>query len=291
MLLLNSRDRRLMKESEEYLLFEKNPLDEEGNEEEETEEAGMHEDDPVVQQLRYSLHEQKRQLFSGMSTEEKEDSALVRVDKRKGQKAISLVKLQQTLHEIPEEILYTMGNKMNVIIPLTVELIKENHKVLIFSKSLRMLYIIDECLSRRNINTLHFDGSIHTSDRMDILEQFKSKNIPVLLITIGAGGEGITVIEADRILIVDPNWNPSVDDQAIDRAYRIGQTKNVIVYRFITCGSIEEKMYARQVWKECVNKLVMENRNTLKHFNKSELKDLFILQDPAHSTMRKNIAV
>ena len=280
-----------MKESEEYLLFEKNPLDEEGNEEEETEEAGKHEDDPVVQQLRYSLHEQKRQLFSGMSTEEKEDSALVRVDKRKGQKAISLVKLQQTLHEIPEEILYTMGNKMNVIIPLTVELIKENHKVLIFSKSLRMLYIIDECLSRRNINTLHFDGTIHTSDRMVILEQFKSNNIPVLLITIGAGGEGITVIEADRILIVDPNWNPSVDDQAIDRAYRIGQTKNVIVYRFITCGTIEEKMYARQVWKECVNKLVMENRNTLKHFNKSELKDLFILQDPTHSTMRKNIAV
>ena len=290
MLLLNSKDRRLMKETEEYLLFEKNPLEDEGNEEE-IEESRKQEDDPVVQQLRYSLREQKRSLFSGMSTEEKEDSAVVTVTKRKGQKAISLVRLQQTLHEIPEETLYAMGNKMNVIIPLTIELIKENHKVLIFSKSLRMLYIIDECLSRRNINTLHFDGTIHTSDRMIILEQFKSNNIPVLLITIGAGGEGITVIEADRILIVDPNWNPSVDDQAIDRAYRIGQTKNVIVYRFITCGTIEEKMYARQVWKECVNKLVMENRNTLKHFNKSELKDLFILQDPTHSTMRKNIAV
>lgn len=290
MLLLNSKDRRLMKETEEYLLFEKNPLEDEGNEEE-IEESRKQEDDPVVQQLRYSLREQKRSLFSGMSTEEKEDSAVVTVTKRKGQKAISLVRLQQALHEIPEETLYAMGNKMNVIIPLTIELIKENHKVLIFSKSLRMLYIIDECLSRRNINTLHFDGTIHTSDRMVILEQFKSNNIPVLLITIGAGGEGITVIEADRILIVDPNWNPSVDDQAIDRAYRIGQTKNVIVYRFITCGTIEEKMYARQVWKECVNKLVMENRNTLKHFNKSELKDLFILQDPTHSTMRKNIAV
>lgn len=131
MLLLNSKDRRLMKETEEYLLFEKNPLEDEGNEEE-IEESRKQEDDPVVQQLRYSLREQKRSLFSGMSTEEKEDSAVVTVTKRKGQKAISLVRLQQTLHEIPEETLYAMGNKMNVIIPLTIELIKENHKVLIF---------------------------------------------------------------------------------------------------------------------------------------------------------------
>ena len=74
-------------------------------------------------------------------------------------------------------------------------------------------------------------------------------------------------------------------------SYRIGQTKNVIVYRCVTCGTIEEKMYARQVWKQCLNKKVIENKHTLRHFSKDELKDLFQLNDPQHSAMRANIAV
>lgn len=65
----------------------------------------------------------------------------------------------------------------------------------------------------------------------------------------------------------------------------------MIVYRCVTCGSIEEKMYARQVWKQCVNKKVIENKNTLRHFDKDDLKDLFALSNPQHSEMRANIAV
>ena len=73
--------------------------------------------------------------------------------------------------------------------------------------------------------------------------------------------------------------------------YRIGQTKNVIVYRCVTCGGIEEKMYARQVWKECMNKMIMDHQRLTKHFNKSDLQELFELNDPRRSTMRQNIAV
>ena len=65
----------------------------------------------------------------------------------------------------------------------------------------------------------------------------------------------------------------------------------MIVYRCVTCGGIEEKMYARQVWKEWVNKMVMDNKRTAKHFNKSELHELFTLDDPRTSSMRRNIAV
>lgn len=73
--------------------------------------------------------------------------------------------------------------------------------------------------------------------------------------------------------------------------YRIGQTRDVIVYRLVTCGTVEEKMYARQIWKECVNKQVIEKKSIMKHFTKDELKDLFTLRDPVHSSMRMSIKV
>ena len=73
--------------------------------------------------------------------------------------------------------------------------------------------------------------------------------------------------------------------------YRTGQTRDVIVYRLVTCGTVEEKMYARQIWKECVNKQVIEKKSTMKHFTKDELKDLLTLRDPVHSSMRMSIKV
>lgn len=73
--------------------------------------------------------------------------------------------------------------------------------------------------------------------------------------------------------------------------YRIGQTRDVIVYRLVTCGTVEEKMYARQIWKECMNKQVIEKKSMMKHFTKDELKDLFTLKDPVHSSMRMSIKV
>ena len=79
--------------------------------------------------------------------------------------------------------------------------------------------IIDECLWRKNISTLHYNGSLSSQQREDALNAFSAGEQNVMLITVGAGGEGITITAADRIIITDPNWNPTVDDQAIDRAY------------------------------------------------------------------------
>lgn len=216
---------------------------------------------------------------------------IVEKPRKKKRKHFSFLKLRRLLRTLSDDVLYSFGNKMNVVIPLIEELIRERHKVLVFSKYLKMLYVIDECLSRRNIRTLHYNGTLPPRSREEVLNTFKEEEYEVLLITVGAGGEGITITEADRVIIIDPNWNPTVDDQAIDRAYRIGQKNNVIVYRLVTCSTVEEKMYARQVWKECTNKLVMEHKNILRTFNKNDLEDLFMLQDPQHSPMRKNIAV
>lgn len=71
---------------------------------------------------------------------------------------------------------------------------------------------------------------------------------------VQVGGVGLTLTNADRVIIYDPNWNPATDAQAVDRVFRIGQTKDVFVYRLITCGTIEEKIYSRQIFKDSIIK-------------------------------------
>ena len=79
------------------------------------------------------------------------------------------------------------------------------------------------------------------SEREAIIDEFNaSADIPVLFLTTGVGGVGITLTGADRVILFDPSWNPATDAQAVDRAYRVGQTRPVIVYRLVTCGTVEE---------------------------------------------------
>lgn len=79
--------------------------------------------------------------------------------------------------------------------------------------------------------------------------------------TLQVGGLGLTITAADRVIIADPAWNPATDNQSVDRAYRIGQTRPVIVYRLITCGTVEEKIYRRQVFKSTLAKVGLEESN------------------------------
>jgi DNA excision repair protein ERCC-6 len=98
------------------------------------------------------------------------------------------------------------------------------------------------------------------------------------LLTNAVSGVGLNLTGADRAVIVDPDWNPANDNQCIDRIYRIGQTKDVIVYRLIVANSVEEKIYMRQVYKSSINNAAIENKsetkNTTKYFNDDDLTDL-----------------
>ncbi|GFH08860.1 uncharacterized protein HaLaN_03895 [Haematococcus lacustris] len=89
------------------------------------------------------------------------------------------------------------------------------------------------------------------------------------------GGLGLTLTAANRVVIVDPSWNPSVDNQAVDRAYRIGQTRNVVVYRLITCGTVEEKIYRKQVFKGGLSRAGTEEGAQFRYFTQQQLRDLF----------------
>lgn len=98
------------------------------------------------------------------------------------------------------------------------------------------------------------------------------------------GGTGLTITSADRVILVDPAWNPSVDSQAIDRVHRIGQTKEVVVYRLIGAGAIEDKMFRLQVFKRGLSKTLLEQEQQVRFFTNKDLKNLFEPPDNSTST-------
>jgi hypothetical protein len=106
------------------------------------------------------------------------------------------------------------------------------------------------------------------------------------MLTTKTGGVGLNLIGANRVVIFDPDWNPSTDLQARERSWRIGQEKDVAVYRFLSAGTIEEKIYHRQLFKQFVSNKVLSDPNSRKHFNSKVLSDLFHLgDDDACSTL------
>jgi SNF2 family DNA or RNA helicase len=123
--------------------------------------------------------------------------------------------------------------------------ISEGHKVLVFSQFVRHLAIVKAYLEKEGIPYAYLDGS--TKDRQAQVEKFQEQEeIKVFLISLKAGGVGLNLTKAEYVFLLDPWWNPAVEAQAIDRAHRIGQQNKVIIYKFISRGSVEEKIMALQ---------------------------------------------
>lgn len=124
-------------------------------------------------------------------------------------------------------------------------------KVLLFSTNLRLLQFIEFFLSREGHNFLRLDGTTPQPRRQQLVNQFnRDASIFVFLISTTAGGTGLNLTSANRVVVFDPHWNPSHDLQAMDRAYRFGQSRDVYVYRLIGAGSLEEVIYGRQIYKQ-----------------------------------------
>ncbi|RLN18052.1 protein CHROMATIN REMODELING 24 [Panicum miliaceum] len=141
--------------------------------------------------------------------------------------------------------------KLSFIMSLLRNLVKEGHHVLIFSQTRKMLNLIQEAILLEGYKFLCIDGTTKVSDRERIVKDFQEgPGAPIFLLTTQVGGLGLTLTKAARVIVVDPAWNPSTDNQSVDRAYRIGQTKDVIVYRLMTSATIEEKIYKLQEIQE-----------------------------------------
>ncbi|KAI0789173.1 P-loop containing nucleoside triphosphate hydrolase protein [Abortiporus biennis] len=128
---------------------------------------------------------------------------------------------------------------------------KANNKVLIFTKSVKLLDMLEFQLQTQGLGFVKLDGSTKQSERMTLIDKFhEDASVFIFLISTLAGGTGLNLTGANKVVIFDPNWNPAHDLQAMDRAYRFGQTRDVSVYRLLGAGSIEELIYARQVYKQ-----------------------------------------
>ncbi|KAM6300262.1 LOW QUALITY PROTEIN: DNA excision repair protein ERCC-6-like [Aegotheles albertisi] len=174
------------------------------------------------------------------------------------------------------------SGKMQFLIGLLERLREEGHRTLVFSQSRKMLDIVEHVLSHRRFKIMRIDGTVtHLMEREKRINAFQSnKDYSVFLLTTQVGGVGITLTAASRVVIFDPSWNPATDAQAVDRAYRIGQKENVVIYRLITCGTVEEKIYRRQVFKDSlIRQSTGDKKNPFRYFSKQELRELFTLED------------
>ncbi|KAJ2927608.1 hypothetical protein H1R20_g9482, partial [Candolleomyces eurysporus] len=125
------------------------------------------------------------------------------------------------------------------------------NKVLIFTKSVKLLEMLEFHLNTKGFRFVKLDGSTKQSDRMPMIDKFHDDpSIYIFLISTLAGGTGLNLTGANKVIIFDPNWNPAHDLQAMDRAFRFGQTRDVAVYRLLGAGSVEELIYARQIYKQ-----------------------------------------
>jgi SNF2 family DNA or RNA helicase len=155
----------------------------------------------------------------------------------------SLTKLRQLSLDaaLIDEAYESAGSaKVDVLLDHLTEIVEEGHKVLVFSQFTSFLARVRERLDREGITMTYLDGS--TTRRGEVIDSFKHGEASVFLISLKAGGVGLTLTEADYVFVLDPWWNPAVEAQAVDRAHRIGQTKPVMVYRLVSTGTIEEKV-------------------------------------------------
>ena len=149
-----------------------------------------------------------------------------------------------------------------------------NHKILVFSSFVKMLALIEARLQEEQISYEYLDGQ--TRDRQARVDSFQGNDeIRVFLISTKAGGTGLNLTEADYVFIVDPWWNPAVENQAIDRSHRIGQNKHVMAYRMICRDSIEEKILALQERKRGIAESIISVDDEKKSFDLDEVKSLF----------------
>ena len=167
--------------------------------------------------------------------------------------------------------------KYRLFMETIADIVSEGHRVLVFSQFVKMLNLINKDLDSKNIPYLQLDGS--TKHREQMVAKFQqSDEYPVFLISLKAGGTGINLTAADYVIHYDPWWNPAVEAQATDRAYRIGQKNHLFVYKLITRNSIEEKIIDLQKKKRALAENIVGSSEPLEQMlNMDDLSDLFAL--------------
>ena len=169
------------------------------------------------------------------------------------------------------------SSKLNQCIQIVKDAVESGHKILLFSGYTSMFDIIEDELKKESISYYKLTGQTKVGDRIRLVDEFnENPDIKVFLISLKAGGTGLNLIGADMVIHYDPWWNLSAENQATDRTYRIGQKKNVQVYKLITKNSIEEKIYELQQKKaKLIDNMLSTNETFINKLSKDEIMSLF----------------
>jgi superfamily II DNA or RNA helicase len=241
--------------------------------------------DKIEQEMIVPLAEEQAKLYKQILRQVRK-SVLSEVEKQGVSKAqiqilAALTRLRQVacdprLMKLPDtDFDADDSGKLGALREIIDEAVDGNHRVLVFSQFVTMLTYIREALDADGIAYEYLDGS--TKDRLERVDQFnEDPSIPVFLISLKAGGTGLNLTGADTVVHFDPWWNPAVEDQATDRAHRIGQTKNVNVYKLIAEGTVEEKILELSAKKrELVSNVLSTEGSPLKGLTKADVENLF----------------
>ena len=151
------------------------------------------------------------------------------------------------------------------------EYINNKHKILIFSQFVKCLNIIENHLRKRGISYYMITGETDALKRIQYANEFNNNDVSIFLISLKAGGTGLNLIGADTVIHMDPWWNVAIENQATDRAHRIGQKKNVEIIKFICMDSIEERVIELQnLKKDVINKFISNDESSIQNISKED---------------------
>lgn len=181
--------------------------------------------------------------------------------------------LKEPLQDAKE--LLARSVKLERIVQLALDIVERKEQCLIFTQYIGMGHLLQYCFSEMyKLNVPFLTGSMSKAKRDELVEQFQQEAFPIFILSLKAGGTGLNLTKASHVLHADRWWNPAVENQATDRAYRIGQTKFVQVHKFITIGTIEEKIDKMIEMKSSLSNELIQSNNWLNELKDEELYDL-----------------
>ncbi|WP_066498555.1 DEAD/DEAH box helicase [Abyssisolibacter fermentans] len=238
--------------------------------------------DKIENKIIVELNESQKKVYLAYLYKYKEEIENLILDKGFAKSQIKILAALTRMRQIcchPKLFLddYNEGSsKLDLLLELLDELLEGKHRVLIFSQFTSMLKLIIEKLQEKDIDYFYLDGATKPLERHHMVNDFNNGMNQAFLISLKAGGTGLNLTGADTVIHFDPWWNPAVEQQAEDRAYRIGQEKVVHVMKLITKGTIEEKIYAlQQRKKEMIDSIIKPGQTMLTKLNEEEIRDLF----------------
>lgn len=227
----------------------------------------------LYESLRVSLNEKVQKSLSELGLAR---SSIVILD--------ALLKLRQVccdprLVKLPSASKVQHSAKLDMLFEMLSELVDEGRRILLFSQFTQMLDLIEPRLLEAGTRFVRLDGS--TRDRQTPVEQFQAGDVPVFLISLKAGGSGLNLTAADTVIHYDPWWNPAVENQATDRAHRIGQAQNVFVYRLVCEDTVEEKIISLGAKKADLAKAILDGGSSTElRFDEEAVRYLFGADSP-----------